>query len=266
MFSASHMLLVFAILSHTVLHILAFSIAIPDDGPVSNISFPVTWERDSTDSTVLSLDRLLEDSSTGVFSGGGIFANISGSQGQATTSTFYISPTFAVLSPAQGASTIVNSAETYLGTSFPLTPTSATSILSSPVSTSTSTNSTSIPNPSPITSSTGSARRNHNTGAIAGGVVGGIVAIFIMAALIFLLHRERLRSKNVGLIETHPITQPSREVSTQSPGFGASASLIHPMSSSFNINSSIPRATSEMEDAPLSYASDYSSFRPRTKQ
>ncbi|KAF9071822.1 hypothetical protein BDP27DRAFT_460642 [Rhodocollybia butyracea] len=78
---ASRLVLVLAILSHTVLSILAFSLAIPGD-PVSNISFPVIWERNSTDPTVFSLGQQLEDSSTGEFTGGAIFANINGTQGE----------------------------------------------------------------------------------------------------------------------------------------------------------------------------------------
>ncbi|KAF9071819.1 hypothetical protein BDP27DRAFT_1361489 [Rhodocollybia butyracea] len=81
MSSASRMFLVLAILYHAVLHILAFSIAIPGN-PVSNISFTVIWERDSTDPTVFALGQQLEDSPTAEFSGSGIFANISGTQGQ----------------------------------------------------------------------------------------------------------------------------------------------------------------------------------------
>ncbi|KAF9071824.1 hypothetical protein BDP27DRAFT_1418642 [Rhodocollybia butyracea] len=187
--------LVLAILSHAVLSIPAFSLAIPGD-PVSNVSFPVIWERNSTDPTVFSLGQQLEDSSTGQFSRGEIFANISGTQGQSVdpqainltvnasgtaTSTFYISPTFAVLSPAQAASTTVNSAEIFLGTSFPLTLTSTTSVPSSPASASTNTGSTPIPEASPAAGSAGSATNDgHKTGVIAGGVVGGVVALSVL--------------------------------------------------------------------------------------
>ncbi|KAF9071821.1 hypothetical protein BDP27DRAFT_1321429 [Rhodocollybia butyracea] len=213
---ASHMFLglVLAILSY-VLNILAFSLAIPGD-PISDISFPVIWERNLTDPTVFSLGQQLEDSLTGR---GDIFASINGTQGQsvdpqtvnltvkssgyfviyglvigAATSTFYISPTFVVLSPDQATSTTVNTAETYLGTSFPLTPTSTTSIpssLPSTTSTSTNTGSTSIPQASPTTSSTNSTSStssakssNSKTSVIVGSIIGGIAGLSIISKLL----------------------------------------------------------------------------------
>ncbi|KAF9071820.1 hypothetical protein BDP27DRAFT_1418639 [Rhodocollybia butyracea] len=209
MSSASRMFLALATLSHAVLNILAFSLAIPAD-PVSNISFPVIWERDSTDPTVFSLGQQLEDSSTGQFSGGGIFANISGTQGQSVspqavnltvndsgtfviyglvigtaTSTFYTSPTFVVLGPAQAASTIsVNPAETYLGTSFPLTPTSTTSIPSSPTSTSTSNSLASTPEASPTSSTKSGKSTKNKIGDIIGDVIAGLIALSVLLFLV----------------------------------------------------------------------------------
>lgn len=49
--------------------------------PVSDIAFPVFWQRDPTDPTVFSLESQNFSSNPGVFTDAGIFANISGSEG-----------------------------------------------------------------------------------------------------------------------------------------------------------------------------------------
>lgn len=73
------LLLAVAFLSHT-LHVLAFSLAVPVD-PITEVAFPVVWQRDSIDPTVFSLDRQWKSPSTNEFTGGGIFAEINGTLG-----------------------------------------------------------------------------------------------------------------------------------------------------------------------------------------
>ncbi|KAJ4486366.1 hypothetical protein J3R30DRAFT_3697881 [Lentinula aciculospora] len=123
----------------------AFSLAIPPD-PITNISFSVVWQRDSSDPTSFLLDRQYHyPPPIDTFGGGGYFASVNGTLGDsvdpqttslkvattfimygivtdsAATSTFYISFTFTVYSPDQAASTNLITTET----SFPATPASA---------------------------------------------------------------------------------------------------------------------------------------------
>ncbi|KAE9393076.1 hypothetical protein BT96DRAFT_999787 [Gymnopus androsaceus JB14] len=215
------------ILPHITLQARAFSFAIPSN-PIQNISFPVIWQRDSTDPTMFSLDRQWKDPSTNKSKGGGIFAEINGTVGESldpqtsslqlaesgtfimyglvtrsphTKSTFYISPTFTVLGSLEAVQT---TGIIYLGTSFPLAGPTSSSISSSSLAGSGSSAPTAVSTVSGAsdpTSSTSSSldHSSDNTAAIIGGVVGGVIVVFAIAVFTILLRRQnrKLRYKKL---------------------------------------------------------------------
>ncbi|KAJ3773984.1 hypothetical protein FB446DRAFT_771411 [Lentinula raphanica] len=215
--------LLLASLLHVCSHVSGFSVAIQSDS-ITGVAFDVFWIRNSTDPTVYSLERQWMRPTTGEYEGGGFIANVSGTQGESldtqsasltvaefgtfimygvvldstTTSTFYTSPSFTVLSPGQASeTTLVTTEVIYLGTSFSVPPiaTSATSSAGSLTEATTTALSSSNPSASAgSANSETSSSHSSNHAAIIGAVVGAILGALIFGAC-FVFYRRRRQTK-----------------------------------------------------------------------
>ncbi|KAJ4472110.1 hypothetical protein J3R30DRAFT_3523242 [Lentinula aciculospora] len=224
---------------HVPSQVSCLSIAIPSD-TITDIAFDVFWIRDSTDPTVFSLTREWMRPSTGAFEGGGIFANVSGTQGESldsqsvtlsvtefgtfimyglvlestTTSTFYTSPSFTVLSPSQASQTALTTTEVvYLGTSFSVPPISSSTTATSSSSSVTATIGVSNPSVSADSAVSSASSHSSNTPAIAGGVVGGVLCVLIVGGtLLFLCRRQRSKDETNDIPKDTAITPSTTQV------------------------------------------------------
>ncbi|KAJ3801665.1 hypothetical protein GGU11DRAFT_805778 [Lentinula aff. detonsa] len=170
-----HLILSLLSILDLVSYDLAFSLAIPPD-PITNIYFPVVWQRDAGDSTTSLLDRKYHyPPPIHTFGGGSYFAYVNSTLGDS------VDPQ---------ATSLEVTTHGFLGPSFPATPASLSS------STSASTTDVGSPTTTAKRPSFGwDYQLKSALHAIAGAVVGGILSLVLIAISGFFFFSRTRRSR-----------------------------------------------------------------------